>query len=61
MTQEFDEETQPTGPEGAGDEPEQLDDEQLLELDDDGPDVTELDDDPAYNPDEPGLKDLKGG
>lgn len=26
-----------------------------------GPDVTELDDDPAYNPQEPGLKEEKGG
>ena len=26
-----------------------------------GPDTEELDEDPAYNPDEEGLKDLKGG
>ena len=50
-----------TGAEGATDEPEQLDDEQLQELDDDGPDVTELDDEPDYNPDDPGLKGIKGG
>lgn len=28
---------------------------------DEGPDVDELDEDPAYNPDDPGLKGLKGG
>ena len=27
----------------------------------DEPDVAELDEDPAYNPDDPGLKDIKGG
>lgn len=28
---------------------------------DDGPDVADLDSDPAYNPDDEELKDLKGG
>jgi hypothetical protein len=28
---------------------------------DDGPDVAELDSDPAYNPQDEDLKDLKGG
>jgi hypothetical protein len=28
---------------------------------DDGPDVSELDNEPDYNPDDEGLKDLKGG
>lgn len=28
---------------------------------DDGPEVDELDQDPAYEPDDEGLKDLKGG
>ena len=28
---------------------------------DDGPDVSELDNEPDYNPEEEGLKDLKGG
>jgi hypothetical protein len=27
----------------------------------DGPDTAELDDDPAYNPDDPDLKGIKGG
>jgi hypothetical protein len=27
----------------------------------DEPDVDELDEDPAYNPDDPDLKDIKGG
>ena len=26
-----------------------------------GPDTSELDEDPAYNPDDEGLKDIKGG
>jgi hypothetical protein len=30
-------------------------------VDVEGPDVDELDDDPAYDPDDPGLKDVKGG
>ena len=30
-------------------------------VEDEGPDTTELDDDPAYNPDDEALKDLKGG
>lgn len=44
-------------------EPEGLGDEELASLaeeGDDGPDVSELDEDPAYNPDNE-LKDLKGG
>ena len=28
---------------------------------DEGPDVSELDQEPDYNPDDEGLKDLKGG
>ena len=28
---------------------------------DEGPDVDELDEDPAYNPDDPELKGIKGG
>jgi hypothetical protein len=35
-----------------------------LGLDDpevEGPDVDELDEDPAYDPDDPGLKGIKGG
>jgi len=31
------------------------------ETPDDGPDAAELDQDPAYNPDDEELKDLKGG
>ena len=49
------EETEPTGTESAEDEA-----TTGTAGDDDGPDVTELDQDPAYNPDSP-LKDLKGG
>jgi len=26
-----------------------------------GPDTSELNEDPAYEPDDPGLKDIKGG
>lgn len=45
-----------------GDEPQPASDEELQELaGDDGPDVSELDDEPDYNPDDEGLKDLKGG
>ena len=46
---------------GEGEEPEALTDEQLAELEDDGPDASELDDEPDYNPDDPGLKGIKGG
>ena len=62
MMQEYREHPDPAG-EGAGDEPEELSDEQLQDLaddDDEGPDVSELDDEPDYDPDD-GLKDLKGG
>ena len=61
MSQEYREHPDPAG-EGAGDEPEQLSDEDLQDLDDDdgGPDASELDDEPDYEPDD-GLKDLKGG
>lgn len=41
-------------------EPEQLSDEELQDLDDEGPDAGELDEEPDYDPDGP-LKDLKGG
>ena len=62
MSQEYREHPDPAG-EGAGDEPEELSDEQLQELGDEGdegPDVSELDDDPAYNAEGP-AGDLKGG
>jgi hypothetical protein len=41
-------------------EPDQQDETTGQDAPDEGPDVTELDDDPAYNPDNE-LKDLKGG
>ena len=41
-------------------EPDQHEETQGQDVEDDGPDVTELDQDPAYNPDNE-LKDLKGG
>ena len=31
------------------------------DAEEDGPPVEKLDEDPAYNPDDPGLKDIKGG
>ncbi len=62
MTEEYREHPDPTGEDPAGgDDVEQLDDEELQALgDDEGPDVSELDDEPDYNP-EGGLGDLKGG
>lgn len=53
MTDERTEGLEPSGDEAPADEPQQPDE--------DGPDVSELDDEPDYNPDEQGLKDLKGG
>ncbi|HEX2161995.1 MAG TPA: hypothetical protein VHF88_09270 [Thermoleophilaceae bacterium] len=38
-----------------GDDPDEGGDEEQ------GPEVDQLDEDPAYNPDDPGLKGLKGG
>jgi hypothetical protein len=31
------------------------------DLEEEGPDVADLDDDPAYNPQDEGLKEIKGG
>ena len=39
----------------------QRDEEMPGREEDEGPDVAEVDDDPAYEPDDPGLKDVKGG
>jgi hypothetical protein len=43
------------------DDDEQRDLADAEEREDDGPDVAELSEDPAYEPDEEGLKDIKGG
>ncbi len=59
MTQEYREHPEPTG---EGEDAQPASDEDLQDLaDDGGPDVSELDDEPDYNPDDEGLKDLKGG
>jgi len=42
-------------------EPEQGNEPEPQEAGDDGPDVTELDNEPDYNPDDEGLKGIKGG
>jgi hypothetical protein len=44
-------------------EPEQLGDEELQDLadEDEGPDASELDQEPDYNPDDEGLRGVKGG
>ena len=62
MTQDHPEPLDPAG-EGAGDDPELVSDDELEDLEDDdgGPDASELDDEPDYNPDDPGLKGIKGG
>jgi hypothetical protein len=36
-------------------------DEPTRTIEDDGPDITELEDDPAYNPDDEELQEIKGG
>ena len=41
-------------------EPDQQDEQEPQDTGDEGPDASELDQDPAYEPDGP-LKDLKGG
>ena len=54
MTQEYRDHPDPSGEDPAEpDAPERAED--------DGPDVSELDREPDYNPDDEGLKDLKGG
>jgi hypothetical protein len=53
MSQDEREHPDPTGEDPAGGD-------DVEQLDDDGPDVSELDDEPDYNPDGE-LKDLKGG
>ncbi len=42
-------------------DPNELDQHDPDTVEDDGPEVDELDSDPAYNPDDEHLKDLKGG
>ena len=49
----------PVGSPGGADDPAAAERDEPAERDD--PDVAELDKDPAYQPSEPGLRDLKGG
>lgn len=42
-------------------DPDELDQDDPHAAEDDGPDVEELEQDPAYNPDDDDLESLKGG